>query len=226
LQGGTGGFATVATTGTNTGGSGGNITIQGGSGRSASNGATNVCGNGGDVFINSGAKGCSASGAAGRVYLKYGTASSPVIAFILDNTGNIGIGNITPTALLHIKAGTATANTAPLKLTSGTLNTTAEVGAVEFLTDAYYGTITTGAARKTFAFLESPTFTGTVTAPTIVSTVVVRLKGYTVATLPAGTQGDTAFVTDATTPTYLGALTGGGAVVTPVFYDGAVWVSY
>ncbi|KKQ01470.1 MAG: hypothetical protein US12_C0045G0007, partial [Parcubacteria group bacterium GW2011_GWA2_36_24] len=31
---------------------------------------------------------------------------------------------------------------------------------------AYYGTITTGAARKTFAFLESPTFTGTVTIPT------------------------------------------------------------
>jgi hypothetical protein len=37
---------------------------------------------------------------------------------------------------------------------------------MEFLTDAYYGTITTGAARKTFAFLESPIFTGTVTLPT------------------------------------------------------------
>jgi hypothetical protein len=35
-------------------------------------------------------------------------------------------------------------------------------GAVEFLTDAYYATITTGAARKTFAFLESPVFTGSV----------------------------------------------------------------
>ena len=73
--------------------------------------------------------------------------------------------------------------------------------------------------------LASPTFTGTVTAPTIVSTAVVRLKGYTVATLPAGTQGDTAFVTDATAPTYLGALTGGGAVVCPVFYNGTAWVS-
>jgi len=55
---------------------------------------------------------------------------------------------------------------------------------------------------------------------------VVRLKGYTVATLPAGTQGDTAFVTDATAPTYLGTLTGGGAVVTPVFYNGTAWVSH
>ena len=73
--------------------------------------------------------------------------------------GNVGIGNSTPTAVLHLKAGSATANTSPLKFTSGTLLTTAEAGSVEFLTDAYYGTITTGAARKTFAFLESPTFT-------------------------------------------------------------------
>lgn len=75
------------------------------------------------------------------------------------NGGNVGIGQTTPTAVLHLKGGTATANTAPLKFTSGTLLTTAEAGAVEFLTDAYYGTITTGAARKTFAFLESPSFT-------------------------------------------------------------------
>ena len=140
--------------------------------------------------------------------------------------GDVGIGQTSPTAVLHLKAGTATASTAPLKFTSGTLNTTAEAGAVEFLTDAFYGTITTGATRKTFAFLESPTFTGTLTAPTIVSSTVVRLKNYTVATLPAGTQGDTAFVTDALAPTFLAAVVGGGAVVTPVFYNGTVWVSH
>ena len=64
--------------------------------------------------------------------------------------GNVGIGVTSPTAYLHLKAGTATANTAPLKFNSGTLNTTAEAGAVEFLTDDYYATITTGAARKAF----------------------------------------------------------------------------
>lgn len=54
----------------------------------------------------------------------------------------------------------------------------------------------------------------------------VRLGGYTVATLPAaGTAGRTAYVTDATAPTYLGALTGGGAVVCPVFDNGVAWVS-
>ena len=54
---------------------------------------------------------------------------------------------------------------------------------------------------------------------------------YTVATLPATAaagmvQGAHAIVTDATTPTYLGALTGGGAVVCPVFYNGTAWVSH
>lgn len=54
----------------------------------------------------------------------------------------------------------------------------------------------------------------------------LRLKGYTVATLPAGVQGDAAFVTDALAPTFLAALTGGGAVVTPAFFDGTNWVSF
>ncbi len=79
-------------------------------------------------------------------------------------TGSIRIGTAAPTARLHINAGTTAASTAPLKFTSGSLLTAAEAGAMEFLTDAFYGTITTGAARKTFAFLESPSFTGTVTS--------------------------------------------------------------
>ena len=95
--------------------------------------------------------------------LTFGTNNATVMTLL--SGGNVGIGLISPTAALHLKAGTAAASTAPLKLTSGTLNTTPEAGAVEFLTDAYYGTITTGAARRTFAFLESPTFTGTVVLP-------------------------------------------------------------
>lgn len=67
---------------------------------------------------------------------------------------------------------------------------------------------------------------GEFTVPKLIATGVVRLKSYTVATLPAGTQGDTAYVTDATAPTYLGTLTGGGSVVCPVFYNGTAWVSH
>lgn len=64
----------------------------------------------------------------------------------------IGDGVTTPTALLHLKAGTTAASTAPIKLTSGSLMTSPEAGAIEFLTDKFYATITTGAARKEIAF--------------------------------------------------------------------------
>lgn len=46
--------------------------------------------------------------------------------------GNIGLGVTAPTAYLHIKAGTATARTAPIKLTAGVSNTAPEAGAIEF----------------------------------------------------------------------------------------------
>ena len=49
-----------------------------------------------------------------------------------SSTGNLSNTGGTGTAGLHLKAGTATANTAPLKLTSGVNLTTPEVGAVEF----------------------------------------------------------------------------------------------
>jgi len=54
---------------------------------------------------------------------------------------------------------------------------------------------------------------------------IVRLKGYTVATLPTGTIGDTAYASDLLTPTYLGVAVGGGAVVGKVFYDGTNWIT-
>jgi len=73
--------------------------------------------------------------------------SVPTEAMRIDSAQHVGIG-LTPTALLHLKAGTTAASTAPLKLTSGTVMTTAEAGAVEFTTDTYFATITTGAARK------------------------------------------------------------------------------
>lgn len=46
---------------------------------------------------------------------------------------------------------------------------------------------------------------------------------YTVATLPTGTIGMRALVTDASGPTFLAAPVGGGAVRCPVFYTGSVW---
>lgn len=53
---------------------------------------------------------------------------------------------------------------------------------------------------------------------------LLKLKGYTVGTLPTGTQGDTAFVTDALTPVSLATVTAGGVVVVKVFYNGTNWI--
>ena len=63
--------------------------------------------------------------------------------------GAIGIGVTAPTAALHIKAGTATASTAPLKFTSGTNLTTPEAGAVEFDGTNYF--VTSSTTRFTLA---------------------------------------------------------------------------
>lgn len=58
--------------------------------------------------------------------------------------GKTTIGSTTaPTSLLMFAAGTTSANSAPLKFTSGSLMTTAEAGAVEF-NGSYYATKTSG----------------------------------------------------------------------------------
>lgn len=62
-----------------------------------------------------------------------------------DNAVNGGHQKIT------VRAGTATAGTAPIKLASGTLMSTPEAGAIEFLTDRFYVTQTTSTTRKVLA---------------------------------------------------------------------------
>jgi hypothetical protein len=76
------------------------------------------------------------------------TNNSSSNALLLDTSGRLGIDVASPTAILHLKAGTTSANTAPLKFTSGTSMTNAEAGAMEFTTDDLFFTITTGTTRK------------------------------------------------------------------------------
>jgi hypothetical protein len=59
-----------------------------------------------------------------------GINAAPANGLIVS--GKVGFGLTSPTALLHLKAGTATANTAPLKFTSGVKLTTPEAGTIEF----------------------------------------------------------------------------------------------
>lgn len=58
-------------------------------------------------------------------------------------TGNVGIGTTGLTARLHLPAGTATSNSAPLKFTSGVNLTTPEAGVIEFDGAEFYATPTT-----------------------------------------------------------------------------------
>jgi hypothetical protein len=72
-------------------------------------------------------------------------------AMSMKDDGRCGMhGKTSPSAWLHLSTGSTTAGQAPLKWTSGSLLSTPEAGAAEFLTDKFYGTITTGAARKEF----------------------------------------------------------------------------
>lgn len=96
--------------------------------------------------------------------------------------------------------------------------TYATIGANGFLfgTDNTYDIGAAAASRPRYVYAGTR-----VDAPTLRTATA-----YTVATLPtAGTAGRRAYVTDATAPTFLGTLTGGGAVVTPVFDNGTAWVA-
>ena len=89
-------------------------------------------------------------GSGGSGYISFATGGYTLTTqerMRITSTGNIGIGITSPSAVLHIKAGTATAGTAPIKLTSGTNLTTPENGALEFDGTNLYFTV--GGVRKT-----------------------------------------------------------------------------
>jgi hypothetical protein len=148
--------------------------------------ALGIIGNAGD-YANGIEFGENGTGDSGGIYWR--TTDTPRVNFTTYNNaspiefgnnwlyalpdGKIGIGTTTPTAVLHLKAGTATANTSPLKLTSGDLNTTAEAGAME-----YNGTnlsfVPTGSLRENI-------FTGargsiTLTAGTTTTVTIAQAK--------------------------------------------------
>lgn len=119
----------------------------------------------------------------------------------------LAIGSSNGEARLHIAAGQAAAGRAALKVNNGPVLTVTEAGAEEYpgLIRHYTGT---DLVRRTYAFHNK----------------IFPLEPFTVATLPAGTLGDTARVTDALAPAYGAAVAGGGAVNIPVFRNSTVWI--
>ena len=72
--------------------------------------------------------------------------------------GNVGIGLSAPTAKLHLPAGTATASTAPLKFTAGTVLTSPEAGVMEF-TNSETGLTFTAVGTRRQVVLDTSTQT-------------------------------------------------------------------
>jgi hypothetical protein len=83
--------------------------------------------------------------------------------------GKAPINNPTFTGTVTLPTGTSAA--APLKFVSGALSTNPIAGAVEYDGSKFFITNNSGTTRNTIAVLESPTFTGTVTAPTFSGTL-------------------------------------------------------
>lgn len=185
----------------------------------------------------------------GAVTLSSLTVGSPIFAgtsglisqnnanYFWDNTNKrLGIQNNTPTTPLSVGDGTTNQDLITLNSARAWIFGASNSGASTDLTlrpssDLKNFRITsTGAATNYLTVVAANTASsGSVIlsqggSPTIFGGVA-RLKGYTVSTLPTGTQGDTAFVTDALAPTFLVTIVGGGTVVTPVFYNGTNWVA-
>lgn len=99
-----------------------------------------------------------ATGSGNKYLLDIGTNTAALGAgthtskIVVNSSGYMGIGITAPTAVLHLKAGTATAGTAPLKLTSGTSLGTPENGAVEYDGSRMY--LTVSSSRKTIAYTD------------------------------------------------------------------------
>lgn len=94
----------------------------------------------------------------------------------INKDGLVGIGTTTPTAVLHLKAGTATANTAPIKLTAGTNLTTPEAGTIEFNGNNLF--FTTGSTRSTILTNTNPaSITGNVSVTGNLSSTAKYILG-------------------------------------------------
>lgn len=151
--------------------------------------------------------------------------------YVDTSTGFVGIGTVSPAYQLSIvTAGAAgvsvratgtdlsnpfldffdTTNSVECLLTTNGSN-----GAMGTYSNHPFQLVTNHAVRITIGTVGNVTLTN-----------VLNLKNYTVATLPAGVRGDCAYVTDALAPAFLAVIVGGGAVVTPVFYNGANWVGF
>jgi len=181
----------------------------------------------------------STSGSIAQINLTNTSSTSPLVSLV----NNLSNGNA---QTIYNNGGTGSSGLSVnssgdgigilAEITTGSSNTNAfkvNVTSVSSITDAAVFNVATSNNLTNFlAFKVNSSNvavidkSGNIIGNSITLNSVLKLKAYTVATLPTGAVGDMAYVTDATAPTYNGTLTGGGAVKIPVFYDGTAWKSH
>lgn len=127
-------------------------------------------------------------------------------------------GFVSPTAILHIKAGTASANTAPLKFTTGTSLTTAEAGAMEYTTPQLF--FTNGrAVRQEIPQIQQSRVSSDYSVTS--NTTLANVTGLTANVAASGTYRFEArlYTTSANTGGVKFAI-GGTATATDIIYEG------
>lgn len=156
----------------------------------------------------------------------YAGSGAGSIIISAENSGTLGFATLTTTNLAGFQINS-----------SGQGSSISRTGLVNpggHYTWGINGSATVGSYTAIDAPANGLTITGQVgigtSVPATNSTLDVRgpvkLFGYTVSTLPTGTVGAIAYVTDQLTTCAVAgaALTGGGAVTCPVFYNGTAWV--
>lgn len=161
-----------------------------------------------------------------------GTITNLYGLFIGDITAGATINRAIKTGLGAVEFGDTLAVLGDLAINTNKFVVTAATGATEVR-----GVLTINqAGTRSWTFDQTATSgsltlasgdslgTFKVQIPTLFNSVI-NTKGYTVATLPAGTLGDVAHATDLLAPAFLAVAVGGGAVKGLVFYNGAAWVA-
>ncbi len=151
-----------------------------------------------------------AAGLANTVILADGAGNQRIH---IDSTGDTGIGVTVPTAVLHLKAGTATASTAPLKLNTGTVLTAPELGAIEYndngTTGAFYATVNVGAVATRVQIAPSQVGVIGITIDGGGLAITTGVKGYVLVPRAGTITAATLMSTDAATTT--------GSIIIDVF---------
>lgn len=147
-----------------------------------------------------------------------GGAFTAAIQYVLGDIGNSLIIDATGSSFQYDNAATTTnssvqttATYASSRWSDGTVASLMRLNATDALLEYDNGTTATSVKVEDGVV--------TVNNP-------IKMQGYTVATLPTGAVGQIAYVTDALAPSFLAAVVGGGAIVTPVFHNGTTWVAY